>query len=312
MWKHTYCRRNNKPRQRSALADPVGPKDSLGEVAIASRPITLLSYIFMKKFLNQFTPPLLKRILKYRYSEGWHGNFHSWEEASRRTTGYDASTIIERVRTSALRAKNGDVAYERSARTYEKPDPNLPILAALLYIGLQHNNQLVVLDYGGSLGSMYYQLKPFLSSLSSIKWCIIEQPAFVEVGRREFVDDQLHFFSSVKDCMEVYEPQVCIFSSSLQYLEKPYQVLKDLFQYNIQHILLDRIAFIDAPNDRLTIQKVPPVYYDASYPCWFLSKEKFLSFMSTHYSLVENFKNEIFLQLGLQQLRYEGLWFRGW
>ena len=110
--------------------------------------------------------------------------------------------------------------------------------------------------------------------------------------------------------MEVYEPQVCIFSSSLQYLEKPYEVLTDLFQYDIPHILVDRIAFLDTPNDRITIQKVPPAYYDASYPCWFLGKQKFLAFMSTHYSLLENFKNEIHLQLGLQQLRYEGMWFK--
>ena len=108
----------------------------------------------------------------------------------------------------------------------------------------------------------------------------------------------------------MYEPQVCVFCSSIQYLERPYQVLEDIFQYNIPYIILDRTAFIDEKKDRLTIQKVPPAYYIASYPCWFLSKSKFLSFMSTHYSLIEEFKNEIYLQLGLQHLRYEGMWFQ--
>jgi len=186
----------------------------------------------------------------------------------------------------------------------------MPILAALYYAAIQHNNQLVVLDYGGSLGSLYYQVKPFLNELSSIKWCIIEQPSFVEVGRKEFADDELHFFPDVESCLENYEPQVCIFSSSLQYMQKPYEVLEKIFQFDIPYILLDRIAFMYNGKDRLTIQKVPPAYYDASYPCWFLSKEKFLSFMSSHYSLVRDFKNEIYLQLGLQQLRYEGMWFQ--
>ena len=86
--------------------------------------------------------------------------------------------------------------------------------------------------------------------------------------------------------------------------------MENIFQYNIHNIILDRIAFIDKKKDRITIQKVPPAYYDASYPCWFLSKSKFLSFMSTRYSLIAEFKNEIYLQLGLQHLRYEGMWFQ--
>ena len=65
----------------------------------------------------------------------------------------------------------------------------------------------------------------------------------------------------------------------------------------------------DFRSDRLTIQKVPPAYYDASYPCWFLSRAKFLNFMFSHYELKGEFKNEIYLQLGLEQLRYEGMWF---
>jgi putative methyltransferase (TIGR04325 family) len=263
----------------------------------------------MNAWLKQFIPPILIRVIKYKLNEGWHGNFESWNDAKKRTTGYEASTIIDRVRVAALKAKNREVAYEQSARTYDKPSVNLPILAALLYVAMQHNNQLVVLDYGGSLGSLYYQLKPYLKGLSSIKWCIVEQPIFVEVGQKEFADDELHFFYSVQECLEIYEPQLCIFASSLQYLEKPYEVMENFFQYDIPNIILDRIAFIDEKKDRLTIQKVPPAYYEASYPCWFLSKSKFLSFMSTHYSLIAEFKNEVYLQLGLQHLRYEGMWF---
>jgi len=264
----------------------------------------------MKNFLNQFTPPILKRIIKYRRNEGWHGDFSSWDEARKLTTGYDAASILQRVRASALKAKNREVAYEQSALVYTESKPNIPILSALLHAAVQHNNQLVVLDYGGSLGSLYYQLRPFLDGLAAIRWCIVEQPMFVEVGTKEFANQELHFFSDIESCTENYEPQVCLFSSSLQYLDKPYDVLENIFRYEIPYIVLDRIAFLNNGKDRLTIQKVPPAYYDASYPCWFLSKSKFLSFMSSRYLLVDEFKNEIYLQLGLQQLRYEGMWFK--
>jgi putative methyltransferase (TIGR04325 family) len=42
---------------------------------------------------------------------------------------------------------------------------------------------------------------------------------------------------------------------------------------NFPTILVDRTALI-AGEDRLTIQKVTPDIYDASYPAWFLSQER--------------------------------------
>ena len=263
----------------------------------------------MNNFLKQFAPPILKRIVKYRFKEGWHGNYPNWETAKTVTTGYEAGSIIDRVRTSALKAKRGEVAFERSALTYEHTEVNFQILTALLFAAIHSHNRLVVLDYGGSLGSVYYQMKPFLSGISSIRWCIVEQPAFVEVGRKEFEDEELHFFNSPEECLEVYEPTLILFSSSLQYIPDPYKVIEELFKYEIPYFLLDRTAFVEQQTDRLTIQKVPPAYYDASYPCWFLSRPKFLNFMSSHYGLKGEFKNEIYLQLGLEQLRYEGMWF---
>jgi putative methyltransferase (TIGR04325 family) len=152
-------------------------------------------------------------------------------------------------------------------------------------------------------------MKPFLSGISSIRWCIVEQPSLVEVGRKEFEDEELHFFNSPEECLEVYEPTLILFSSSLQYIPDPYKAIEELFKYEIPYFLLDRTAFVEQETDRLTIQKVPPAYYDASYPCWFLSRPKFLNFMSPHYELKGEFKNEIYLQLGLEHLRYEGMWF---
>jgi putative methyltransferase (TIGR04325 family) len=263
----------------------------------------------MINLLKQITPPIFKRIVKYRFSEGWHGDYKNWAEAKKATTGYEANTVIDRVRVAALKARNGEVAYERSALTYNQRSVSFPLLAGLLYAANHNNHHLVVLDYGGSLGSIYYQLKPFLTNIPSIRWCVVEQPTFVEVGRKEFEDEQLHFFYSVEECMEVYEPTIVLFTSSLQYLEKPFEVIEDILKYEIPYLMIDRTAFIEAEEDRLTIQKVPPAYYDASYPCWFFSKQKFLRFMSSHYTLLGEFKDEMYLQLGLQQLRYEGMWF---
>ncbi len=233
----------------------------------------------------------MKRIVKYKFREGWHGDYSTWEEAKKLTTGYESENIIERVRAAALKVKRGEAAYERSAVAYEKPSVHLPLLAALLYAALQSNNHLVVLDYGGSLGSVYFQYRRFFKKISLLRWCIIEQQTFVKVGKQEFEDEELHFFSSVEECMETYEPDIVLFSSSLQYLSDPFKVLKDLLQYEIPYFFVNRLAFLERAADRLTIQKVPSAYYKASYPCWFFSKSKFLHFMLDHYNLLAEFED---------------------
>ena len=41
--------------------------------------------------------------------------------------------------------------------------------------------------------------------------------------------------------------------------------------------------------DRLTVQKVPPEIYSASYPCWFFDKKKFHAFFRDKYSVAATF-----------------------
>ena len=247
-------------------------------------------------------------MLKYDFRYGWHGNYASWEEASRQTTGYNADTIIERVRTSALKVKNGQVVYERDAITYDEAPVYFHVLAALLYAASRNGNRLNVLDYGGSLGTLYYQHKKFLQNIAELHWCIVEQPAFVKVGQQDFQDGQLHFFFDVAEAVAQYKPQIVLFESSLQYLPDPYATVREVMQYNIPFFFIDRIAFSPDNNDRLTIQKVPPAFYDASYPCWFPSRGKFMQMMTERYRLLGTFKSGFTLLLGLTELEYEGMW----
>ena len=263
----------------------------------------------MRQFLKQILPPVAKRMLKYDFKYGWHGNYASWEEASKNTTGYNAETIIERVRASALKVKNGQAVYERDAITFDQAPVYYPVLSALLYAASRNNNRLTVLDYGGSLGTLYYQHRKFLQNISELHWCIVEQPDFVKVGQQDFQDEQLHFFFTPEEAIKQYKPNIVLFESSLQYFPDPYATVQNLMQYNIPFFFIDRIAFSPDANDRLTIQKVPPAFYDASYPCWFPSKEKFMQLMSKQYSLLGSFKSGFTLQLGLQELDYEGMWF---
>jgi len=261
--------------------------------------------------LKNWTPPIVKRIAKYKFREGWHGNYKSFEEARRRSTGYDSQVIFDRVREAALKVKNGEGLYERSAVIYHEPAVHLPLLGALSYVANHNDNRLTVMDVGGALGGLYFQHKQHLQTISELHWCIVEQKQFVEIGRKEFADETLHFFESPQECAAKYKPDIVFFCGSMQYFERPYQMLKELFELKIPYFFLCNIAFIKGDHDRIAIQKVPAFYYVASYPCWFLSKSKFLNFMKEQqYELLAAFDEEMHLEYRLKQLRYEGMWFR--
>ena len=122
-----------------------------------------------------------------------------------------------------LQVKNGTAVHERDSVLFPKVEHNFALLAGLLQA--VDNGELSVLDFGGSLGSSYFQCRPFLASLKSVRWSIVEQPAYVECGRREFADERLRFYRTVEECLENESPQVLLLSGVIHCLADPYGFL---------------------------------------------------------------------------------------
>lgn len=240
-----------------------------------------------KNIIKDLFPPALLRLLTGLFY-GWHGNYKSWNDALKRCKGYDSQNIREKVKDSALKVKNGSAVYERDSLIFDHIEYSFPLLSGLLYIAAQNRNKLNVLDFGGSLGSSYFQNKQFLDDLAEVNWCIVEQPGFVSTGMEFFEDTRLHFFNSVEDCLVNFEIQLVLFSSVLQYLEKPYHILEGVLAKKPEYIIVDRTPFVDS-GDRITVQKVNPRIYEGSYPCWFFNEEKFVSFFKSDYRLIMEF-----------------------
>jgi putative methyltransferase (TIGR04325 family) len=240
-----------------------------------------------KKTIKDFLPPVLIRFASGLFY-GWHGSFSSWKEAIEKSAGYDSQNILEKVKNSSLRVKNGLSAYERDSVLFENIEYSFPLLSGLLWIAAQNNGKLNVLDFGGSLGSSYFQNKLFLDSLSEVNWCIVEQPGFVSTGIEYFEDERLHFFFTIEECLASFDIDVVILSSVLQYMENPFGLLDRICSNGINNLIIDRTPFING-KDRITIQEVHPKIYRGSYPCWFFNKEKFLSGMPAEYKLILEF-----------------------
>lgn len=241
------------------------------------------------KQLESYLPPVLYKHLRQsrlrRY--GWSGNYPSWDAAKAASTGYDADEILEKVLHATLLVKDGKYPYERDSVLYEEIQYDWPLLSGLLWVAAMNQGELNVLDFGGSLGSTYWQNLKFFRSLKNLHWNIVEQPHYVAKGQQFLQNDQLSFYPDIASCLRHHRPNLVLVSSVLNYVQDPYALLTELFNLKIRHIILERVPFIAGSTDRLTVQRVPPKIYKASYPAWFFSETRFLDFIKTQYDIHE-------------------------
>lgn len=226
-------------------------------------------------FLKENAKKILLNTSKY----GWFGDYTTWEEAKNQTTGYDQDLILNKVKDALLKVKNGDAVYERDSVLFNEIHYSWGALAGLLFAASQKNESLTVLDFGGSLGSSYFTNKNALKSIKKLSWNIIEQSHFVNCGKENFSNDQLRFYENIDEYKtENTNTDVLFLSSVIQYIDSPYNLLDVLLKVNAEIIIIDITTFTNLSRDIITIQKVPPVIYDASYPCWFFDQTNFTQY----------------------------------
>ena len=226
----------------------------------------------MKSPFKNLLTGILKR--QRRESITFTGNYMNWDAAMRDSMGYDASVILKRTREAMLKVKSGEAAYERDSVLFDQVQYSFPLLAGLLRAAVAGGGRLCVLDFGGALGSSYFQCRSFLKPIPHLLWLVVEQSGHVACGKHDFESDQLRFYVNVEPCVADRHPNTLLLSSVLQYLPEPYVVLANLLRYPFDHVLIDRTAFLATDHERLTVQTVPASIYPASYPAWFLSETK--------------------------------------
>jgi putative methyltransferase (TIGR04325 family) len=218
------------------------------------------------------------------------GDYGSWAAAVGLTTGYDQKHILEKVVSATLAVKNGRAASQRDGVLLEEIPYNFPLITTLLGAALESGNRLDVLDFGGSLGSSYFDNRSFIEPVTDVSWSIVEQPHFVAVGKEHVATEELHFFESIDDFSQIHRPNVVVLSGVLQYLPDPWDTLESIQRLGSLYLFIDRTAFIVADRDRMTIQHIPSRICKASIPAWFFSQQKFLKWIrNAKYRVVSEF-----------------------
>lgn len=220
---------------------------------------------------------------------GFSGNYATWEDAARGSTGYDAVNILDKVRDSLIKVKRGESVYERDSVLFDKVEYPFPLLAFLLRIAAQNGNSLRLVDFGGSLGTTYFQTRDFLSVLKEVHWAVVEQPHFVACGKEIFADGRLSFHDFIAEAKATTGATVVLLSGVIGYIPNPETVINAILAEDFDWIIFDRTAFIDAPKSRIVVQTVPPSIYNASYPARLFNRGDLLSRFQGGYDVVADF-----------------------
>lgn len=239
------------------------------------------------KSIHRWLPQGLRDWLNYLIGRAiyYRGEFADWASARNAAKGYDEELLFDRLAHAARAVKAGAAAWEQDGVTRDQVPPDFPLFAALSRVALAKRGQLTVLDFGGALGSSYFQCREFLADVLELNWAIVEQAQLVEIGQKEIASDTLVFFPSIEAALAIRHPDVVLLSSVLQYLEEPWALLEKIIASNIPYLIIDRHP-CTFTRELITVQVIPPSLYPASYPSWLFDCPRMLARLEEHYRLL--------------------------
>lgn len=242
----------------------------------------------LRGLAHDWLPPAILRWIRSWRSGGnrYSGDFASWEEARAECSGYDAAEILAKVLDATLRVKRGEAGFERDSVLFDHVEYAWPVLSGLLWAAARNSGRLSVLDFGGALGSAYFQNRRFLQTLPQVRWNVVEQAHYVEAGRVHIQDARLRFYKTMAECLSEDRPNVVLLSGVLQYLPSPMDIIDGVSKLGAACLIIDRTPFSDLGDDKLLIQQVPSTIYSADYPMWVFSLQKFMRFLEAHWRLI--------------------------
>ena len=195
----------------------------------------------------------------------------TWTQAVSGSVGYSDPGIISRVDTATRSVMAGNAVFERDGTLFTEPNIRWPVLAGLLQAHAR-DGYLRVVDFGGALGSVYWQHRSNLAGLD-VAWAVVEQENFVQRGG-SLPTTEVTFFNDLELALATVAPNVILFSSVLQYLADPLALLSRVIQETQATIIIDRTPMSTSPVNVPVIQRVPDHIYTASYPAWIISQSE--------------------------------------
>lgn len=247
-----------------------------------------------------------------RSSVTYSGEYETWKAAQAAATGYEQQNILQRVAAATDKVVRGEAAFERDSVVFAEQEYVFPLLAALLRAAVDADRRpLAVIDFGGALGSSYFQCRSFFPLDWKFNWCVVEQEHYVIEGRKRFESEELHFCSSMREATASGKPHLVLLSSVLQYLESPEWILDECYESGACFMYIDRTALSAEERDSYTVQRVPASIYRASYPCRILSRARLVKHLDPCWEILSEFPSaDGWAVAGRRYFRFGGMFLR--
>lgn len=249
---------------------------------------------FLRGIAKQFCPPVIRNIQSHfsKPTVEWSDPLATWEAAAALCHGYDSDEIFNRVTEATQAVFDGKAIFERDSVLFQDIEYSWPLLSSLMTVRAARG-KLHVVDFGGALGSSYFQNKRFLDEISNVHWTVVEQPRFVDIGKKRFQGDVLHFSESITAASSIEAIDVILFGSSLCYLPTPMEFLSSAEELRIPYLIFDRTPFITGPKNLYSAQFVREPIYTASYPCQLFSEVLFSERLDPTWRKIEDWTSDI-------------------
>ncbi len=248
----------------------------------------LIKFVLPEIFIKKINI-ILKRNIKIK------GSFRDWRKAIKSSGTYENKEIFKKVKSSFLKVINNKAKFERDSVLFTSEKLNKPLIDLLDKIRIKKKNKkLIILDYGGSFGSTYFQNIKILSNELQYQWDIIEQKKIVNFANKTIKIKNLTFQNSINEYFKKSKPDIVIFSSVLHYLEFPFKLIEKIIKKKINYFLILNTPFFDDKSD-IKIQLNPKHIYKASYPIRIFNLRLFKSyFFKNRFKIVKlNWDNQV-------------------
>lgn len=246
----------------------------------------------LKRYVRAWLPPALTEAYRKWTGMGIHfkGDFPDWPTAVAHAEGYDAAQILERVSWATQQVVEGKAAGERDSVLFDETPYPFPVIALLLRAAMENGGRLSVLDFGGALGSSYWQCKNFLGSLGELNWSVVEQGHYVQAGKRQFENETLRFYETVPAAALASPPHVVLASGVLQYVPDPEGVLRSFAATGANYIVIDRTPIGVDGRQVISTQSVPRSINPSSYPLRLFNEDRLKAVLLPDYDEVASFQ----------------------
>lgn len=235
----------------------------------------------MKNYVKKLIPKFIKLSLNQMLGRVnfYKGDYVSWQKALSSSSGYTSQSLINKVIESNNAVISKEAKYERDGVLFDEVNFAMELNACLLLGFVQKDDEKLyeIVDFGGSLGTVYRQFDEFTSKQLNYSWNILEQEKLYEFGSANLETKKLKFHLSSESSISDFTPDIVIFSAVLEFLEDFKSPLRGAISACPKYIVFDRLPVWGGGYNHLSVL-VAARHITGSYPCWIF-----------HYDFLEKF-----------------------